>query len=160
MRTRLQVIGSFLLAVVVAGLLGSILQTQVNLAQLRDIGPPISFAMRVDSTWHDLLRFAPIYTMIVLAPFIIAIPIAEFIAKKVPGHRMIWLVAAAAGGLWVCFQLINHVAPMPTFIAATRTLGGTLLLLLAAAIAAVLYTLITPQLNTSSDVPENSQESE
>lgn len=155
MSIQVKVLLTFIIAVLIAGVLGSIFQTQINLAHLRDIGPPVNFMSRLDSTWHDLTHFAPIYSAIILATFSIAIPLAEFIARKIPGHRMFWLVLAASSGLWVVFQLINYLAPMPTFIAATRTLGGTLLLLLAAAIGAVFYTLRTPHLNFPADEEES-----
>ena len=151
MNTRTNVVLSFCAAVLIAGLLGSILQTQINLAYLRDIGPPVSFTLRLSSTWHDLVHFAPIYIALIFATFLIAFPMSEFVAKIFPGHRMFWLVIGAATGLWLCFQLINHVAPMPTFIAATRGVGGTLLLLLAAAVSALIYTLMTPALNSPAD---------
>lgn len=154
MNIKIKVVLSFCVAVLIAGLLGSILQTQINLAYLRDIGPPVSFSMRLASTWHDLLGFAPLYLLIIFATFVVAFPISEFIAKIIPGHRMFWLVVGAASGLWLCFQLINHIAPMPTFIAATRGLGGTLLLLLAAAVSALVYTLMTPALNSPADDKE------
>lgn len=155
MSVQVKVLLTFVLAVLIAGVLGSIFQTQINLAVMRDIGPPVSFGLRLDSTWHDLTRFAPIYIAIILVTFSVAFPVAEFLARKVPGHRMIWLVLGASIGLWVCFQIINYFAPMPTFIAATRTLGGTLLLLLAAAISAVFYVLRTPQLNSPADEKES-----
>lgn len=154
MNIKIKVVLSFCVAVLIAGLLGSILQTQINIAYLRDIGPPVSFFMRLSSTWHDLLRFAPIYLTIVFATFVVAFPIAEFAARIIPGHRMFWLVVGAVSGIWLCFQLINHLAPMPTFIAATRGLGGTLLLLLAAAVSALIYTLMTPALNSPADEEE------
>lgn len=145
---------AFILAVIVAGVLGSIFQTQVNLADMRDIGPPISFAMRMDNTWHDLTRFAPIYTLIVLLTFAISFLLAEWIARKVPGHRMVWLVLAAIVSLAVSFQVIDAFAPMPTLIAATRSISGTLAMLLAAAIGALVYVLMTPQLNSPLDSQE------
>lgn len=157
MKQKLRIFTAFILAVVIAGLLGSVFQTQVNLAQLRDIAPPVSFAMRLSNTWHDLTHFAPIYTGLVLATFIIAFTVGELVAKVVPGHRMFWLVLASTTGLATCFWLVDSVAPMPTFIAATRTWGGTGLMLLGAAIASVVYTLMTPSLNAQQDNQESGQ---
>lgn len=154
MNHKARVALAFILAVIAAGVLGSIFQTQVNLADMRDIGPPISFAMRMDNTWHDLTRFAPIYTLIVLVPFAVSFLIAEWIARKVPGRRMVWLVLAAIVSLAFSFQVIDAFAPMPTLIAATRSLNGTLAMLLAAAIGALIYVLMTPQLNSPLDSQE------
>lgn len=157
MKQKQAIVLAFIVAVVVATALGSIFQTQVNLAYMRDIGPPIDFSARIGNTWHDLTHFALLYLVVVLATFLIAFPLAEWIARKVPGHRMIWLVLAAVVSLAVCFQIVDAVAPMPTFIAATRNLGGTLIMLLAAAIAALVYVLMTPSLNSTLDNQETEQ---
>lgn len=155
MNHKTRVVLAFILAVLLAGMLGSIFQTQVNLADMRDIGPPISFTQRVANTWHDLIHFAPLYLFIVLPSFLISFFLAEWLARKVPGHRMFWLVVAAVVGLAVSFQVVDAFAPMPTLIAATRGLSGTLMMLLAAAIGALMYVLATPHLNSPLDSEEN-----
>lgn len=154
MNNKIRVVLAFIFAVLLAGMLGSIFQTQVNLADMRDIGPPISFAQRMANTWHDLTRFAPLYLFIVLPAFLVSFSLAEGVARKVPGHRMFWLVLGAVSGLAVCFQMVDAVAPMPTLIAATRGLSGTLMMLLAAAIGALVYVLVTPHLNSPLDSEE------
>lgn len=154
MNSPLKIILAFLVAVLVAGLLGSIFQTQVNLAAMRDIGPPISFSMRWQNTLGDLIHFAPIYLGLVFGTFLVAFAVAELIARFIPGHRMFWLALGAVVGLWLCFEIVNLVAPMPTYIAATRSLGGTLILLLAAAIGAVVYSIMTAHLNAPEDDEE------
>lgn len=154
MNGTVKVIIGFTIAVLIASILGSIFQTQVNLAAMRDIGPPIDFSMRWQNTTADLARFAPIYLGLVLGTFLVAFFIAELIARHIPGHRMVWLTLGATGGLWLCFTIVDLVAPMPTFIAATRDIGGTLLLLLAAAIGAVAYSLLTNHLNAPEDDEE------
>ncbi|RUO22940.1 hypothetical protein CWE09_13480 [Aliidiomarina minuta] len=143
MHNGLKVILAFLAAIAVTTVLGSIFQTQLNLIALRDIAPPVGFSMRVDNTLHDLINFAPLYLLIVSCALFIAFAIAELIARRFPNYRFWLLVLAAIVGLWVTFHLINMLAPMPTFIAATRTLGGTAVMLLAAAIGAAVYALIT-----------------
>lgn len=151
MNKPLNTILAFIIAVLVAGLLGTIIQTQLNLAAIREIGPPISFDMRMSNTWHDLVNFAPLYLAIIAATFLIAFIVAELIVWIISGHRLFWLTLSAVVGLWVTFKLIDYFAPMPTFIAATRGLGGTLIMLLAAAIGAVAYSLLTGQLNSPDD---------
>lgn len=151
MRKKTTVVVAFVVAVLFTGLAGSILQTQVNLAALRDIGPPVSFALRAETTWLDILHFSPLYTAIVACTFLIAFVVAEWIARLFPGHRLIWLTLAAVLGLWSAFQLVDALAPMPTLIAATRGMGGTLILLTAAAAGAVFYVLMTKPLNSAKD---------
>lgn len=157
MNSKSGVVLAFIVAVLLTTILGSIFQTQVNLAYMRDIGPPIEFAMRIGNTWHDLTHFALLYAVIAFITLLVALPLAEWIAHKVPGHRMVWLVLGAVIGLTVCLQVVDAVAPMPTFIAATRSIGGTLTMLLAAAIGAMVYVLMTPQLNSALDNLENNQ---
>lgn len=145
---------AFVVAVLISGILGSIFQTQLNMAELKDFGPPISFDMRLDTTLADLRGFAPLYIGIIFAAFLISFTCAEFIARVSPGHRLLWLTLGAVIGLALAFQLIDFFAPMPTFIAATRGTGGTLVMLLAAAIGALAYTLMTPHLNSGEDALE------
>ncbi|MGX5915521.1 hypothetical protein ACR0ST_12395 [Aliidiomarina sp. Khilg15.8] len=142
MRHAGRIILAFIIAVVVAGLLGSVFQTQLNLAALSPIAPPIGFAMRLESTLHDLVHFAPLYTVIVLCTLLIAIPLAELVARLAPGNRLLWVTLGCMAALLTTFEIINALAPMPTLIAATRTPGGTLLMLLSIAIAAVVYSLM------------------
>ncbi len=145
---------AFIVAVLISGILGSIFQTQLNMAELKDFGPPISFNMRLNTTLADLQSFAPIYLAIILATFLVTFACAEFIARVSPGHRLLWLTFGAVVGLALAFQVIDFFAPMPTFIAATRGTGGTLIMLLAAAIGALAYTLMTPHLNSGEDALE------
>lgn len=142
MHNAVRIVIAFIIAVVVAGVLGSIFQTQLNLLALRDIAPPVTLLMRLDNTWHDLVHFAPLYTLIVLCTFVVAVPVAELVARLVPGSRLLWLPLGCAMGMLAAYELINMLAPMPTFIAATRTIGGTLVMLISAAIAGAIYAFI------------------
>lgn len=151
MHNAVRVIIAFIIAVAVAGLLGSVFQSQLNLVALRDIAPPVTFSMRLENTFHDLVNFAPLYTLIVLCTFLIAIPIAELATRILPGQRLFWLPLGCAAGILATYELINMLAPLPTYIAATRTIGGTLIMLLSAATAGVIYALIaTRQASESS----------
>lgn len=142
MHNAVRITIAFIIAVIVAGVLGSIFQTQLNLVALRDIGPPVTLLMQLENTWHDLVHFAPLYTLIVLCTFVVAIPVAELVARLLPGARLFWLPLGCAVGILAAYELINTLAPMPTFIAATRTIGGTLVMLLSAAIAGAIYAFI------------------
>lgn len=151
MNKALKLILAFLAAVAVATLLGSVFQTQLNLIALSDISPPVGFSMRLNTTLHDIINFAPLYLVIVSCALLVAFVIAELIARKFPDQRSWLLVLAAVVGLWITFNLINALVPMPTFIAATRTLGGTALMLLAAAIGAAIYAFITGEPDADSN---------
>jgi MFS family permease len=131
-------IASFLGAVLVSTALGSILQTQINLAELQALGAPVPMDVRVRTTGQDLLGFTPAYAGLVTGSFLVSLPAAVWVATRL-GLRRPWPptgwalhAVAAALGLAVAFQIADAVAPMPTLIAATRSVAGTACMLLSA----------------------------
>ena len=54
-------IGSFLLAVITAYLLGAIFVSQGNIAAVLALGFDVSFAQRLDAAVHDMLNMTDIY---------------------------------------------------------------------------------------------------
>ncbi|HBX54144.1 MAG TPA: hypothetical protein DEH10_01835, partial [Pseudomonas sp.] len=55
----------FVLAVLVATVVGSIIQTQFNLAALQAIGAPMPLDVRLRTTGQDLLGFSPTLGLLV-----------------------------------------------------------------------------------------------
>lgn len=158
-------IASFVVAVLVTTALGSILQTQINLAELQALGAPVPVDVRLRTTGQDLLGFTPAYAGLVTASFLVSLPAAAWVARRrerrpapiegrrvalpppgAPGPgragavaRVLLHAVAAAAGLAVAFQVADAVAPMPTLIAATRSLAGTALLLIGAGIGGSVF---------------------
>lgn len=130
-------------AVIAATLLGSVLQTQINLVAMQEVAPPINFSIRVENSLYDIIHFGPLFGLIVLCTFVGAIAVAELLAYVTKSYRMLWLVAGCVIGLFVAFKVVDLIAPVPTFIAATRTLGGTLTMLLSAAAGSLIYAVMT-----------------
>lgn len=93
----------WLFAVLVASVLGSVLQTQFNLAALADLGQSISWSQRGYVTLLDLGRFAPQYAGIVAVGFLIALPVAARLLQRWPRQR--WLLPLA-GAVAVCAALV------------------------------------------------------
>ncbi|UCJ18014.1 hypothetical protein K5Q02_06480 [Pseudomonas sp. MM211] len=129
----------FCVAVVVATLLGSIVQTQFNLAALQQLGASISMGVRMQATLHDLLGFSPTFAALVIASFIIALPLAAWFAPALGALR--WLVFLLAGALavWLALCVANAVAPMPTLIGANRTLAGTAALMVCGSLGSLAF---------------------
>lgn len=123
---RLSSLFAFIPAVLVAAIIGSVVQTQFNLWAISSIGPNIDWPLRAAATWHDLQHFAPLFAIIVAVSLLLALPIAHLIVRIQRRQFIAWCAVAGAVGLWVAFLVINHLAPMPTLIAATRTTTGTL----------------------------------
>ncbi|WP_089659329.1 hypothetical protein [Franzmannia pantelleriensis] len=129
----------FLLAVLVTTLSGSLIQTQFNLAALTALGAEISLATRLTTTAQDLVGFAPLYASLVAVTLTVALPLAALSRRWLPLPAGLLYASAAALGLWLAFMVVDALAPMPTLIAATRSLTGTLCMLVGAALGGVLY---------------------
>lgn len=130
---------AFLPAVFVAGLLGSVIQTQFNILSISSIGPSITHSQRLAATWYDLLHFAPLLMIVVAVAFIVALPAAHIIVRVQRRQFIAWCAVAGAIGLWVAFLVADHFAPMPTLIAATRTNIGTFFMILSGFVGGVVY---------------------
>ncbi|HWV09024.1 MAG TPA: hypothetical protein VN156_05750 [Pseudomonas sp.] len=130
----------FLFAVLLATAVGTIAQTQFNLAAIQAIGAPIPLDVRLQTTALDLLGFSPTFGALVLVGFLFAIPAAAWSSRGLPALR--WLVFALTGALTVlaALMLANALAPMPTLIGANRTLLGTLALMASGSAGALFYT--------------------
>lgn len=128
----------FCVAVLVATLLGSVVQTQFNLAALQQLGATIPNGVRLQATLHDLLSFSPTFAALVIAAFVVALPLAVWLSGAL-GAR--WLVFALAGALsvWLALIVANALAPMPTLIGANRSLAGTLALMACGSIGGLAF---------------------
>ncbi|TVS11116.1 MAG: hypothetical protein EA419_08970 [Wenzhouxiangella sp.] len=131
-------------AVVAATVLGSMIQTQVNLAAIARIYQPVSFGDRIGTTAFDLVSFGPTWALIVALGFLIAFLVAGGLARRWPRHR-VWLFPLA-GFVAVVTALLVIDAMLPiTLVAAARGVFGQLLLGLAGALGGWVYLQIVPQ---------------
>ncbi|WP_411359710.1 MULTISPECIES: hypothetical protein [unclassified Pseudidiomarina] len=130
---------AFVIAVVAAAIVGSVIQTQFNLAALVELSVPIPFDVRISTIIHDIIHFSPIFAAIVAAVLIVALPIAAALARWRRAAERWWFVVAGFVGLLVAFILVNSVAPMPTLIAATREWTGLLAMAATGALAGWLF---------------------
>ena len=137
---------ALLVALVVSTLVGSVIQTQINLHAISEIGPVIELNQRINTTLHDLIFFAPLFAVVMAVTLIIAIPIAHFVSTFQKRQFTAWCIVAGGVGLYVAFQLINAFTPPPTLIAATRGSLGTLLMILSGCLAGYLYARLTRSL--------------
>lgn len=115
---------AFCIAVIAGAIVGSVIQTQFNLAALIELSVPISLDTRISTIIHDLIHFSPIYAALLAIVLIVALPIAALCSRKFGGAERWWFIAAGFVGLWCCFVVVNTLAPMPTLIAATRSWAG------------------------------------
>ena len=131
-KSAAHVVGRWLAAVVVAALLGSIVQTQFNLQALVDLGLAIPLQLRLQTTWLDLLRFTPAYAAIVAISFALALPVAAWLLHRWPRRR--WLLLLAGASAIVTALVLMQLLLKLTAIAAARSLWGVFALALAGAL--------------------------
>ncbi|MFW5824525.1 MAG: PQQ-dependent sugar dehydrogenase [Marinobacter sp.] len=139
-----RVVLAFAIALVAGAALGSVVQTQVNLLALRGLGVAIGGGAWLRTTVEDLFKFGPVYLVMFGCGFLLS----QLAAVGVTRHRLrSWrrpvCAVAAALGLLATFRLVDALAPPPTLIAATRDPGGTLAMLLTAAVAGWLFASLT-----------------
>lgn len=98
---------AFILAWIAGTLLVSIANTHVGLTNLTGIGAEIPTGVRAGAIWTDLVNFGPILAILLLIGFLIAFPVAGFIARLLgSGWRRIGYTLA--GGVAV-FTIINGI---------------------------------------------------
>ncbi|GHC25401.1 hypothetical protein GCM10010082_17840 [Kushneria pakistanensis] len=141
---RLTTVIHFAIALLVGTLLGSIVQTQMNLAALQQMGVDIPVAQRLSTTLGDLVTFSPVYAALFSVGFVVSQGVALWVSHRLWNgrHQPVLCALLAMVALWATFHLVNHFAPMPTLIAATRTTAGMVAMLLSAAIAGVVLALL------------------
>ncbi|MCL7945325.1 PQQ-dependent sugar dehydrogenase [Marinobacter sp. ATCH36] len=138
---------AFVVALVVGSVLGSLVQTQFNLQALEGLGVEISMAKRLETSVQDLVGFAPLYAILFGISFLFSQGAASLVARLAGESGRLWLYPlAAAVGLWVTLWLVDTLAPMPTLIAATREAGGSIAMIVTAAIAGWLFAVLVIRL--------------
>lgn len=139
MKLSLAYVLAFMSSIIIAGMLGSIVQTHFNLMAMQTIGPPISMTTRLEVTGYDLRYFSPNLMLMMAFTFLLAFPISHLLARFQPRQFVAWCAVGAGVGFWFALQLADTVLPMPTLIAATRTTAGTLWMVLSACAAGAVY---------------------
>lgn len=132
------------IAILCGAFLGSLVQTQLNLAALSGLGASFSLSDRLAAMAVDLLRFAPVYAGLLAAALIPGFLVtAGFLRLLGLPYRDFWFALGAALALWATLALVDRLAPMPTLIAATRSVPGLLAMLATAAVAGWVFAQLT-----------------
>jgi hypothetical protein len=121
-------VGYWLLAVFATTLAGSIVQTQFNLAQLVALGQPVDIGLRLQTTLLDLARFAPLFGAIVAVGFLMALPLASWLARRGAGRGWLYPLAGAVA-LLVALLLMRWLVGLTPIAAAREPMGMAALVL-------------------------------
>ena len=134
----------FILAVLCGSLAGSVIQSQFNLAAISGLGAEIPLPVWFATTLEDIVGFAPLYAGMMAVSLLLGLLAAALCLRWLtPAQRATWQVPvyalAGALGIFVAFQAANAAAPMPTLIAATRCVPGTLAMMLSGALGGWIF---------------------
>lgn len=122
-------IGLWLMATIVTAALGSIVQTGFNMNAIAELGAPVSLGERLQATAADLIRFGPVWGVLVALALSPALALAGYITARVErlgdsAHRQALFGIAGFIAVLTLIIVMNSLAPM-TPIAATRSISGT-----------------------------------
>jgi len=135
---------AFLLAVVVTAVLGSIIQSQFNLASITALGLSVPVSTRFEVILFDLLSFAPTYGIIAAFALLIALLVAAWPASVFPALKQFWYGLAGFLAIYTALVIMNAMLPV-TVIGAARSTAGMMSLSMAGALGGWLYGLLWAQ---------------
>ena len=121
----LRVLKAFFPAVLLTYVLASIFSTQVILGNLQGMGVDVSGAIRLSTTFHDLVGLTSSYLVLILVAFVLGLPVAAGLTKIMPSHRLVLFMLAGFVAI-VALHLIMKAVLGLSGIAATRTMFGLL----------------------------------
>jgi len=132
---------AFLVAVLVAYVIGASLATQHVLASLTEMGMDITFGVWLEATSHDLLGMFATYAPLIALAFAIGIPVTLLICRGRPGWRRIGYITGCFTAIIVMHLLMPQVLDV-TPVAATRLFGGLIQQGFAGAVAGYVFYLL------------------
>ena len=129
---------AWLTSVLVTAVAGSIVQTQLNIARIVELGPNVSLEERLETTWQDLLGFAPLWAIILAAGLLVALPVASGLSRRWPALSLPLHALAGFAAPLVALLIMEAMMPV-TVIAAARSWAGVVLISLPGAAGGWLY---------------------
>lgn len=114
----------WLFAVLVTSILGSLVQSTLNLVNVLEMGSYATWEDWQRTIFKDLVTFAPFFALLVGVAFLLAFPAALWLSRKWRSLRSVLLGMAGSVGLAVAFLVANELAAIPTLISATRNVVG------------------------------------
>lgn len=143
LRTVGNVMAAWLLAVLTATVIGSIVQTQFNLAAIVNLDVTVPVGTWLLTTVQDIVSFGLLYGVLVAIALAVGFAVAALLTKYTALARDRLFVLAGAVAVLVLLAALNAALPM-TPIAATRNIAALVLMALAGAPAGWVYTRIRP----------------
>ncbi|MES1943635.1 hypothetical protein PC39_05955 [Salinisphaera sp. PC39] len=144
MRKILALTAAYAAAVLATALLGSVVQTQFNLAALQALDAPMPPEVRLRATGADLVGFGPNFAAIVAAGFLAAFVVSGLLARLRPGARTTLHALAGATAVAVAIQSMIWLFEI-TPIAAARGVFGFAALAACGALGGWVFARLAPR---------------
>lgn len=126
MRSWLRTVSITLAAALATAVVASLLQTQINLHALTQLGLEVSWQSRAAVTVEDLARFGPVMFGFSLAGGVLALGLQTGL-RRLGLSALLCALLAGVAGLAIVLALLRSVIPMPA-VAAIREIPGFALL--------------------------------
>jgi hypothetical protein len=94
----------FLVAVIFAFFLASLLHSQFVIAELIKVGVEVSFTDRLSMSFDDLLGLTPTYSIVIAISFLLAFSVAGLLGKYLQVNKL--FLYGLAGGLSIAVALL------------------------------------------------------
>ncbi|NKB98065.1 MAG: hypothetical protein GKR90_06150 [Pseudomonadales bacterium] len=137
-----KVVLAFVVAVVATYAVGTITYSQLNLAQLVEMGVDIGLSTRLDTTFHDFLGMTQIYLPALTFALLLGLSIAFLVLKVVPQLRYLGFVVGGAVALLAMNMALTEAAGGIHGLAVTRTTMGLLSQCFAGAVGGYAFALV------------------
>lgn len=137
-----KIVLGFVLAVIVATVLGAIAHTQFVLAELTGLGIEIPVSDRLSTTIHDIAGMGPMFGLIVAIGFIVAMLAAGLVYRFAGTQRYLVYGVAGAVALAVALTAMGMVYEI-TPIAGARTAMGFVAQMIAGALGGLTFARVT-----------------
>lgn len=110
-------------------ILVSVVSTQLVLADVSSFGLVVTMGDRLSTTVRDLLGVGPALLILIGCSYLVALPVAHFLHRRIGGQRLWWFLAAGFTSLPTAIILIK-LAMGGTLLASARTPLGMFLVAL------------------------------
>ncbi|MEE4303325.1 MAG: hypothetical protein V2J19_04165 [Wenzhouxiangella sp.] len=132
---------AWMTAVLVTASIGSVIQTQINIARITGLGVDVSLGQRLATSAQDLLGFAPLWAIIVAAGLLVALLVASGLARRWPARSLSLHIFAGFAAPMVALLVMDAMLPVMV-VAAARTWSGLVLISLPGAVGGWLYVVL------------------
>ncbi|TDK23352.1 hypothetical protein E2F46_10525 [Luteimonas aestuarii] len=139
-RTILAFIAAVLLAIVV----GALVQSHYNLQALASIGVDVD-GVRIDTMMRDLFSgFSPTYGGYIVAPaLLVAFLVAGWLSGLRPGLRIGLYMLGGYLAVLAAIPLVNFLSPVALLVGASRETSATFLMAVGGALGGLLFAFLT-----------------